>query len=183
MVSGESTYVQNNELFRPYLWKLNVQRKLGVLHLGPVHANVSGSYVKSLSDVVAKILLPIVQSLLYPRPILQMAVLSLIMAWLMGVALVSKPYVDNFFTYIFQGSRVFTFCSVFCGFLTIVLNSIPAPDTLGGYDRWKDWVPIILLCSSGCVVFVITIWRCWNVQKIGDTTRTWRLYSSYATAL
>jgi len=150
------------------------------LHLGPVHRHVSASSVLSFSDVLAKILLPIVENVLNSMPLLQMTVLTFIMAWLMLNVFVYKPFVDDFFTVLLQGSRVFTFCTVLCGLLTIILNSAPVPDTLGGNSPWRQWVPMILLCLSGCIVFAITGWRCSVAVKIGEKTQVWRILSSDA---
>jgi len=98
MVQGDTDYVQRSELFRPSLWKANVRRKLSVLHLGPVHRHVSASSVLSFSDVLAKILLPIVENVLNSMPLLQMTVLTFIMAWLMLNVFVYKPFVAQGFS-------------------------------------------------------------------------------------
>merc|ERR1712032_982314 len=60
VVSGDRRYVQRHELFAPWLWRFNANRKATVVYLGPMHPHGDTAFRFLLLDLLAKISLPVV---------------------------------------------------------------------------------------------------------------------------
>eukprot|EP00443_Scrippsiella_acuminata_P049821 CAMPEP_0115375502 /NCGR_PEP_ID=MMETSP0271-20121206/2492_1 /TAXON_ID=71861 /ORGANISM="Scrippsiella trochoidea, Strain CCMP3099" /LENGTH=966 /DNA_ID=CAMNT_0002798561 /DNA_START=57 /DNA_END=2953 /DNA_ORIENTATION=- len=155
VVEGDSNYVSVAKLWgglsqtiRKFMFMSNVSenywiesamRKATVVNLGFVHPHPDNIFVTRVVELFAKAALPVIviETTSYAR--LQMYMVTVVGFIMLVVTFACPPKVDRKLCRIEQGLRVFTFCTMCCGCLTVELEK-------------DSVVPLIVLGVSAVIV-------------------------------
>eukprot|EP00746_Dinoflagellata_sp_MGD_P130157 gnl/MRDRNA2_/MRDRNA2_64132_c0_seq1.p1 gnl/MRDRNA2_/MRDRNA2_64132_c0~~gnl/MRDRNA2_/MRDRNA2_64132_c0_seq1.p1 ORF type:complete len:845 (+),score=119.37 gnl/MRDRNA2_/MRDRNA2_64132_c0_seq1:82-2616(+) len=121
VVAGNAKFVQQSEMFSPTAWQFNAERAATVVYLGPMHPVGKNVFRFAVLDLFAKIILPVVVIETTSTPVLQMLVVSCIGFVMLVVCLVWTPLVDEAWTTVLRGSRIFTLVAMICGLVTAII--------------------------------------------------------------
>jgi len=122
-VEGNAQYMKWKKLFFPLsYWAQSAHRKATVQDLGPLHPNPDTIFKTLMIDLVAKVLLPIIETELTSRAILQQILICTVGLLVYVTSFLFPPKADRKFCCVVQGLRLFTLCAMLCGMATVLLK-------------------------------------------------------------
>jgi len=150
VVGGDGSYVQRGEILEWRAWAFNAERKATALNLGIFHPNPRNVFTYQLKEMISKALLPLI-TWLVPQPLIQMTLSTSLMALLYVESMYYPAFNDGKYCAIVQGSRLFAFCTMLCGLITVVVGE-------------KSAVPLVLLFLNFAIVGAHTVYRVSNEE-------------------
>lgn len=122
VVGGDATYVQRSELCQPESWRENAVRKIGCVHMGPFQKNASQSFAIDLSEVLLKVLVPVIVIFTIHMPVVMASMVSTLFLINLVINVVWDPLQDNRGSMAIRGMKLLLLCLMLCGLFSAVTD-------------------------------------------------------------